>query len=525
MIPSAKAVFDVVIVGAGSAGCVLANRLSADPGCRVLLCEAGPPDRSRAIHAPIGFTRLFRSRYDWNFRTEPEPHIGGRRLYIPRGRTLGGSSSINAMIYIRGRDDDYDRWRDGGCEGWGFADVLPAFLRAEDQARGPSPRHGTGGPLRVEDPRSPNPLSHAFVAAARTLGLPYNDDFNSGVQDGVGLYQLTQRRGLRCSTAVAYLAPVRRRANLTVWTDAHVERVRFAGTRAVGIDVVRGEERMRVDAEREVILCAGAIGSPALLLRSGIGAADKLRALGIAVVADLASVGESLQDHPVVPLVHACTRPVSLLRGESRVSIAALLLFRRGPLTSNVAEAGGFWRSGVGLREPDIQFHFVPAYFVDHGLANPPGHGFSLGPTLLSPTSRGRVELASEDPREPPRILGHVLRDAAEVAALRSGLRIAREIVAAAPFADFRGAEVLPGSAVHTDADLDAYIRANVELLYHPVGTCRMGTGPDSVVDPQLRVRGVERLRVVDASVMPEIVGGNTNAPTIMIAEKAARMI
>jgi choline dehydrogenase len=515
---------DHVVVGAGSAGCVLAHRLAA-AGRRVLVIEAGPPDTHTAIRVPMAFSRLFRGPLDWAYDTEPEPHLGGRRLFVPRGKVLGGSSSLNAMIYIRGRRRDYDDWRAQGCEGWGFSEMLPYFVRAEDNVRGASALHGTGGPLRVEDPRRPSVLSLAFVEAAVAAGQAKNADFNGETQEGFGLYQLTQRRGRRWSTADAYLRPARRGGSVEVLTGALALRVVCERGRAIGVEVVRGGEVHTLRAERDVIVSAGAIGSPLLLQRSGIGAADDLRALGIDVVHDLPGVGENLHDHPVVALAFACSKPVSLATAERKLNVLWWLVARGGPLTSNVAEAGGFVGTDAGLVAPDIQFHFAPVWFLEHGFVRPEGHGFGVGPTLLSPTSRGRVGLRSRDPAVPPAICGNFLGDPAERLALRRGIELAREIVHTAPMRDYVASEHTPGAEVRTPEQIDAFVRRSAELLYHPVGTCKMGVGADAVVDPQLRVRGVEGLRVVDASVMPTIVGGNTNAPTIAIAEKAADLI
>lgn len=518
-------VADVVIVGAGSAGCVLAHRLSQAAERSVVLVEAGGSDAHPAVRVPLAFSTLFRSRRDWALVSEPEPHLGGRALFIPRGRMLGGSSSLNAMIYIRGRACDYDAWAAAGNHGWSWDEVLPYFVRAESNARLGAPHHGTTGPLRVEDPRDPRPISRAFVEAAAACGHRIVDDFNASDPTGAGLYQLTQRRGRRCSTADAYLADARTRRNLEIVTGALVSRVVIERGRAVGIEIVRDGVASRIAARSEVILCAGAIGSPAILMRSGIGAADELRALGIDVQHDLPGVGRALQDHPVVPLAMT-TRASSTLPTKPRLlDIARYLAFRRGPLTSNVAEAGLFVDSGVGLVGPDLQFHVAPIYFVEHGFALSPGRGFTLGATLVSPTSRGRVALRSADPTVAPIIEVGALSDPREWAALRFGLRLGREIVAAAPLRDFAQSEHLPGPRATSDDALDAHIRRYTELLYHPVGTCKMGVNGDAVVDPSLCVRGIAQLRVVDASVMPTIVGGNTNAPTIMIAEKAADLV
>ena len=518
--------FDFIIVGAGSAGCVLAGRLSEDPNVRVLLLEAGNAREPLASRVPAAFSKLFKTRHDWAFVSEPEPALGGRRLYIPRGKLLGGSSAMNAMIYMRGNPLDYDRWASLGGDGWSYADVLPFFMRAEDQARGANPAHGTGGRLRVEDLLCVNPLSTAFVTACEQIGIPRNDDFNSGTQDGAGFYQVTQKCGRRWSAANAYLFPALRRPNLAVKSGVHVARIVFEGKRASGVEYIeKNGQRRTTSAEREIVLAAGAIGSPQLLLLSGIGPTDELARHRIPVVARLDGVGENLQDHPFAGVAYHCKEPVSLLNAEGPGALFRYLFGRRGPLTSNVAEAGAFVRSAKGLDAPDIQFHFAPAFYLEHGFTKPPGHGFSIGPTLVAPTSRGRIRLRSADPTAAPLIVGNVLSQEAEMAALVAGLRLARTIAAAEAFEPFRGSEYLPGDDAQSDAALTAHVRASAELLYHPCGTCKMGKDDLAVVDPELRVRGVAGLRVADASVMPVVTRGNTNAPTMMIAERLSSLL
>jgi choline dehydrogenase len=517
--------FDYVIVGAGAAGCVLAARLSEDPHTRVLLLEAGGPDRARELAIPAAFGRMLKSACDWAYETEPEPGLDGRRLYWPRGKVLGGSSSLNAMVYIRGQREDYDGWEKLGNSGWSFTDVLPYFRRAEDQARGASTYHGAGGPLGVSDLRTVNPLSRAFVAAGAELGYPANPDFNGAEQGGFGFYQVTQRRGRRESAATAYLRPARRRPNLVVRTGAHATRIIIERGRARGVEYAAGGTRHDARATRETLLCGGTVNSPQLLMLSGIGPAEHLRTLGVAVAADLPGVGENLQDHLAVPVAYACREPVTLVNAERIGSLVAYLLFRRGPLTSNVAEAGAFVRTSPESGRPDLQFHFGPVWFIRHGLGNPPGHGFTFGPTLLHPQSRGRVRLRTTDPFAPPAIHAGYLTEPADAAPLIAGIRLSRRLAATRAFARFCGSESLPGLSLTDERDLRAFVRAHAETLYHPVGTCRMGVDRGAVVDPHLRVRGIEALRVVDASVMPLIPGGNTNAPTIMIAEKAVDLI
>ena len=516
---------DYIIVGAGSAGCVLAHRLSARPEISVLLLEAGDRDTKAPIHIPATFSKLFQTEADWNYTTVPQEHAGGREMYWPRGKVLGGSSSINAMIYIRGHHADYDGWAAAGCEGWSYADVLPYFKRSEDWSRGASAYHGEGGPLPVVEPRSPSPFSTAFVEAAVQAGHPRNDDFNGAEQEGVGLYPLTQSGGRRASAASTFLKAARRRSNLTIETGAHATRVLVKNGRATGVEIVQEGEVRAIDAAGEVILCGGAINSPQLLMLSGIGPARHLEAHGIRVVADRADVGQHLHDHPIVGVHTRFRKPISLLGAEGLLSAARYLLLRDGMLSSNVAEAGLFVRTRMDERVPDVQFHVAPVLFQDHGLTPVTEHGFSVGPTLVRPRSRGAITLASSDPFVHPHIDPNYLAESADADALVEGIRIAREIIGQPALEPFRGDEIRPGASVTSDADLEAYVRETCETLYHPVGTCRMGADEDSVVDLNLRVRGVEGLRVVDASIMPSIPNGNTNAPTMMIAEKAADLI
>jgi choline dehydrogenase len=522
--------FDVVIVGAGSAGCVLANRLSADGVRRVLLLEAGGRDVNPFIHMPAGIAQLVTNRrINWDYYTEPEPELGGRRLWWPRGRVLGGSSSINAMCYTRGQREDYDGWAALGCEGWSYADVLPWFRLAEDQQRGPNEYHGVGGPLSVSDHRYVNPLSHVFVEAARSLGLPANDDFNGARQEGVGFYQVTQRDGRRCSAAVGYLSPARGRANLTVVTHALVTRVLFERRRVIGLEYASRGRLERVGAP-EVVLSGGAVNSPQLLLLSGIGDAAALARLGIEVVSNVPGVGANLQDHLDYCTLYKCRSAVTYDFGKLGEAAVALryALTRSGPGTSNVAEAGGFVRTQRARdARPDVQLHFVPAQLDDHGRNRLPGHGYTLHACVLRPASRGTITLASADPRAKPLIHARYLTAPEDVATLIAAVRLTREIGAARAFDAYRGPEIHPGEERRTDEAILESIRRKAETIYHPVGTCRMGadSDPTAVVDPELRVRGVEGLRVVDASVMPTLVSGNTNAPTIMIAERAAALM
>src|SRR6185312_10869619 len=519
-----QSMYDYIIVGAGSAGCVLANRLSEDPSVKVLLLEAGGPDTRKEIHIPVAFSKLFKSPCDWAYYTEPEARLDKRNLYWPRGKVLGGSSSINAMIYIRGHRSDYDHWEELGNRGWGYRDVLPYFKKSEDQENGASEYHGTGGPLHVTNLRSTNPLSDAFVAAAEQSGCSRNPDFNGAQQEGFGFYQVTQWEGKRCSAAAAFLHPVMKRPNLTVKTGVQVFDIIIEKDRAIALSLQEGEGSTQEHAEREIILCAGAVGSPQLLMLAGIGPANHLRSLGIPVTRDLPGVGANLQDHPAVPVVYQCTQPISLANAETVKNVAKYMCFKNGMLTSNVAEAGGFL-STSSKAAPDLQFHFGPGYYVDHGFAKFKGHAFSLGPTLIRPSSRGRISLRSSNPLDAPVIQANYFAQDGDFARMLEGVKLARTFAAAKAFDKYRGREMHPGSEAKDDQALTAHIKQYAATLYHPVGTCKMGNDADSVVDSELRVRGLQGLRVVDASVMPAIPGGNTNAPTIMIAEKAADMI
>lgn len=529
--------YDYIIVGAGSAGCVLANRLSANPATRVCLLEAGPPDTSPFIRLPLGIMHMMMSKkLNWHYFTEPQPQLDGRRLFWPRGKTLGGSSSSNAMIYTRGHPADYDQWAALGNRGWAFADVLPLFMRSEHYEGGPSAFHGTGGALNVAQLRSPNLLSRVFVVAAVESGYPHNPDFNGPSQEGVNCYQVTQKNGERWSASRAFLHPVLRRANLTVLTGARATRVVLDGMRAAAVEYRRGGVLETAHAGREVLVACGAVNSPQLLMLSGIGPPDELGRHRIALRHALPGVGRNLQDHLDVLVVHQCLHPVSL--GMSFSTIPALvrhlfdyLVHRTGPLTSNSAEAGGFVKSSAGLPLPDLQFHFTPARLDGHArtlrsaLFTLWGHGYALHACGLRPGSRGHVGLSSADPVADPLIDPNYLSDPEDLPRLVAGVRAARRILAAPAFDPYRGPEIFPGGQVQSDEQIAQFIRRKAETIYHPVGTCKMGHDPMAVVDDTLKVHGIGALRVVDASIMPSLVGGNTNAPAMMIAEKAADLI
>ena len=519
-------VYDYIIVGAGSAGCVLANRLSADPGCRVLLLEAGPVDWHPFIHMPAGIAKMVnRKGVNWDYYTEPEAALDQRKLWWPRGKVLGGSSSINAMCYIRGNPADYDEWVSLGATGWSWADVLPWFKRSETNSRGAGEFHGGAGPLHVSDLRHHNPLSEVFIESARSVGHSANPDFNGPVQSGVGFYQVTQRDGARCSTAASYLREARGRQNLTVLTRAMAQRLLFSKGRVVGIEYRRRGRLETVFAEREVVLSGGALNSPHLLMLSGIGDPHHLREAGVALRHALPGVGANLQDHLDACTLYHCTRKVTYDRTNDVAIALRYLLFRDGIGSSNVAEAGGFARSRLAEdSRPDIQFHFVPAMLDDHGRNRLPGRGFTLHACALRPRSRGYLRLRSADPAVPPAIHANYLSDpeSHDLRSMREAVRMSREILNASAFAAYRGDEIHPGATATDDAAIDAFIRRKAETIYHPTGTCRMGRDGTSVVDPKFRVHGLDGLRVVDASVMPKLIGGNTNAPTIMMAERAA---
>ena len=513
--------FDYVIVGAGSAGCVLANRLSEDPDVSVLLLEAGPPDVNQNIHVPLGYLQLAGTEVDWDYHSAPERQCAGRRIPLPRGKVLGGSSSVNAMVYIRGNHRDYDEW---GVPGWGWAELMPYFLKAEDNERGASQWHGAGGPLPVSEPRSGNAISRAFVEAGVEAGLARNDDFNGAEQDGVGLYQVTQRGGQRASAAVAYLHPVSERGNLTVMPYMHVQRILFEGTRASGVLASQLGQAQELHAEREVILAAGAYNSPQLLMLSGVGPAEHLAMREIEVLLDQPSVGANLSDHPATQLVWTTPEPESLLLALEPGALQQYEATQTGPFASNLAEAGGFARVGAGAQAPDIQFHVAPLQIIDEGLRDPEAHGIWVSACLLTPASRGAVRLASADPSAKPIVYNEFYSEPGDMERIVAGHRLAQEICSQEALGRFC-AEPFNTPADDSDAAQRAHVSRTTFAIYHPVGTCRMGTDAAAVVDTELRVNGLEGLRVIDASVMPTVPRGNTNAPTIAVAERAADLI
>ncbi|HEX3910741.1 MAG TPA: GMC family oxidoreductase N-terminal domain-containing protein [Solirubrobacteraceae bacterium] len=513
--------YDYVIVGAGSAGCVLANRLSEDPDVQVLLLEAGPPDVNENIHVPLGYLQLGGTEVDWDYHSAPEHECGGRRITLPRGRVLGGSSSVNAMVYIRGNRRDYDDW---DVNGWRAADLMPYFIKAEDNERGASEWHGAGGPLPVSEERSHNKISHAFVDAGEQAGLPRNEDFNGDEQDGVGLYQVTQRGGMRASAAVAYLHPAAERPNLTVMPYMLVHRILFEGSRAVGVEAGQLGQLRELRAEREVILCGGAYNSPQLLMLSGVGPAEHLAMREIEVLLDQPAVGENLSDHPAAQLVWTTPEPESLLLALEPAALAEYEATQTGPFASNLAEAGGFARVGEDAPAPDIQFHVAPVHIVEEGMRDPEAHGVWASPCLLTEQSRGTVRLASKDPTAKPIVHNAFYTAGDDMQRMVAGLRLLLDICgrpAMKPYA------ATPFNTPEGDSDeaLRAHVARTTFAIYHPVGTCRMGEDAGAVVDAELRVNGLEGLRVIDASVMPVVPRGNTNAPTIAIAERAADLI
>jgi choline dehydrogenase len=523
--------FDYVIVGAGSAGCVLANRLSANGKHSVLLLEAGPKDTNIWIHVPIGYGKLFKEKsVNWMYQTEPEPGLGGRQVFQPRGKVLGGSSSINGLLYVRGQHEDYDRWRQRGNVGWGYDDVLPYFKKAENQQRGPDDYHGSGGPLSVSDWRHDDPLSEAFVKAAVETGIPFNPDFNGATQEGAGFFQTTTRRGRRASSAFSYLKPAKNRSNLHIETSALAQRIVFEGKRAKAVEY-RQDARLRTArARKELLVSSGAYNSPQLLQLSGVGPADLLKTHGIDVVLEAPGVGNDLQDHLQVRIVTRCAQRITLndvVNHPVKRVMAGVrwALARSGPLTIAAGTSGAFFKTNPRLASPDIQIHFIPFSTDKMGENLHSFSGFTASVCQLRPESRGSLKIRSANPGDPPEIRVNYLATETDRAAFIDGLKILRKILAAPALKAYCVDEVYPGADVTSDEDVLDFCRKTGSTVYHPTSTCRMGNDPMAVVDQRLRVRGIDGLRVVDASVMPDLMSGNTNAPTIMIAEKASDMI
>ena len=526
--------FDYIVTGAGSAGCVVAARLSESGRYRVLLLEAGGKDRNPWIHIPMGFSRVYADpNVNWMFESEPEKQLNGRALYQPRGKVLGGTSSINGMVYMRGNARDYDEWRQRGCDGWDYDSVLPFFKKAEHQERGANEFHGVGGPLHVSDQPRRSELADRLVEAAIQSGLPANDDFSGAQQEGAGYFQSTTGRRRRWSTATAYLRPARSRGNLVVRPNAQATRILIEHGKATGVSYASNGVPHTAHARAEVVVCGGVFNSPQLLQLSGIGPGELLQEMGIPVVRDLPAVGRHMQDHFYVRLAFRCTKPITmneLANSMPRkvIAMAQYMLFKSGPLAANGVTAGAFARSDPRLERPDLQFNFTPWSYASRdarGAVAHPFPGFSLSAIHLRPDSRGSVLLKSPDPLAPPSIRFNFLETQSDLQALTAAMRLARKIISQPALATYVAEELLPGPAVNTDAEFETNIRLNANSNLHPVGTCRMGPEGDTVVDPRLRVHGIARLRVADASIMPTVPAGNTNAPSIMIGEKAADMI
>ena len=517
---------DYIIIGGGTAGAILANRLSENPENQVLLIEAGKKDKKSEIRIPAAFSKLFKTEIDWEYYSTPQEHALNRKMYLPRGKVLGGSSSINAMIYIRGNKVDYDHWSELGNKGWSYNEILPYFRKSENQENGENTYHGVNGPMAISNQSNPHPISQNLAKAAEQAGFQTNPDFNGKQQEGFGLYQVNQKNGRRVSTAEAFLKPIKRRKNLTILTETHVNRIVIENGKAIGVEYQLPNYIQVVKARKEVIICAGAYNSPQLLMVSGIGDQDELNAAGINVKQHLPGVGKNLQDHIIFPMVFHNRDKKTLEEAESLSNVIQYLIWGEGALSSNIAEAGGFVHTKKGLAGPDIQYHFAPGFFINHGFDNPKtGRGFSLGPTLMQPYSSGEVRITSDDSRIAPEIDHGYLSDPRDLETLIEGYRIGMKIIKTEAFKPYFDGYFLPGKELLKDEEIADHIKRNFQTLYHPTGTCKMGSDDMSVVNDQLMVHGIENLRVVDASIMPQIVRGNTHAPVMMIAEKAADMI
>ncbi|MDO6709732.1 GMC family oxidoreductase N-terminal domain-containing protein [Aliiglaciecola sp. 2_MG-2023] len=517
--------YDYIVLGAGSAGCAVAARLSEDPANKVLVLEAGPADTNDFIHIPATFPLLFKTPLDWNYQSQPQSSLNGGKLYMPRGKVFGGCSSINAMIYQRGHSSTYDNWGETN-PGWSYADVLPFFKKAETNSRGASAAHGGDGPLSVTDLNDPNPITLAMVEASKQAGYTINNDFNDGDQEGIGMFQVTQKNGHRASAAVSYLHPAINSGRLTAQAEAMVQKIIVTDGRATAVKfLVDGKEHI-VKARKEIILSGGSYNSPHLLMMSGIGPKEHLQEHGIKVVHDLPGVGENLQDHYMLPVVYNCPKPISLSQAGNKEQ-AALFAEGKGLLTSNIGEAGGFLKLDPKLKTPELQFHYVPGYFILDGAGNPTDgtDAFTILPSLVQSKGKGTVKLASADPLTKPLVDPNIFEHESDYDVLIKGIRIARKIIAESALDEYRGNEFLPGADVQTDEELKAYIKKYIQTIYHPVGTCKMGNDDMAVVDHKLRVHGIRGLRVADASIMPTIINANTNAPSIMIGEKCADLI